>query len=198
MYPENPLQPRQIDFENAVSVKLLQLKGNFEKSAGPNSGKSCVFVEDEGSKIGKITLPLILRERMAASDGLVIVEEALEDRVNVILEDYVFDLGRRYAAIHGAELGMQEHRNHLLDSLSRIGKRLGGERYAQINKLIEAAFAEQGDASLPFHRTWIEWLLTEYYDPMYKHQLEEGRPTAKVLFRGKRDAAIEYCKAYVG
>jgi tRNA 2-selenouridine synthase len=187
-------QPSQIDFENSLSIKLLKLIDKFEKSAGPNSGKACVFVEDEGSRIGSVSLPLVLRERMAASEGVVLVDEALEDRVNVIMEDYGFDLGRRYAAIHGAELGMQEHRDFLLESLSRCRKRLGGERYARVNTLMEAACAEQGGASS--HRALIEWLLTEYYDPMYEYQLEQGRGIGKVLFRGKRDAAIEYCKAY--
>ena len=62
----------------------------------------------------------------------------------------------------------------MFDSLSRIKKRLGGERYKKMNQLMILAFSansivENYDA----HRDWIRLLLVEYYDPMYDFQLEK-------------------------
>jgi tRNA 2-selenouridine synthase len=192
--PEDPEQPSQIDFENSISIRFMKLLDFFEK-AGRN-GKASVFVEDEGNRIGNVNVPLVLRERMHARGGaVVIVDEDLEERVNMVMEDYIFDLGRRYAALFGSD-HMEEHRDFILSGLARCRKRMGGERHDRITSIAVSAFAEQaatGDTSL--HRVWVERILVEYYDPMYEYQLEQSG-VGQVLFRGKRDAVMEYCKAY--
>ena len=85
----------------------------------------------------------------------------------------------------------------LLDDLSRIRKRLGGERQQRVAGLIERAFAEQaarGDNSA--HRDWIRLLLTDYYDPMYEYQM--SRREGRRLFRGTREAVVAYAAAELG
>ena len=194
-WPEDPEQLSQIDFENSLSIGLLKLLDTFEKSG--TKRKASVFLEDEGTRIGKVTVPVVLRERMAVCQGAVIVEESVEERVNVIMEDYIFDLGRRYAVLYGSAQGMEEHSGYLLGGLARCRNRLGGERQDQLSSIMSSAFAEQaatGDTSL--HRVWIESLLVDYYDPMYQYQLEQRSVERKVLFCGNRDAVTEYCKAY--
>ena len=111
-------QPRQIDFENTLSIALMKLLAQGERR---------IYLEDEGRLIGRLYLPEVLREKMGHAPMLV-VEQTLEQRVDVVVEDYVLDLGRRYAALHGED-GAQQHSEKLQQDLTRIRKRLGGERH---------------------------------------------------------------------
>ena len=173
-------QPSQIDFENALSIALLKLL----------AGKQArVFLEDEGRLIGRLYLPESLRERMAGSP-MVVVEQSVSERVDVIVEDYVLDLGRRFQALYG-EQGPALHGQKLQQDLGRIRKRLGGERHQQVSDTMTAAFAAQGGSGdLALHREWIATLLEQYYDPMYEYQLAQRE--GEVLFRGSRDAVIDW------
>lgn len=168
-------QPSQIDFENALAIALLRLE----------SGPGPVFLEDEGRLIGRLALPESLRERMAASP-LLVIEEPLAARVQVLLEDYVVDLGARFRAARGSDASAC-HEERLLGDLERIRRRLGGERQLRIAALLRAAFAEQRrSGSIDAHRAWIERLLVEYYDPMYAHQMAQRR--GERLYAGPRSA----------
>jgi tRNA 2-selenouridine synthase len=169
-------QPSQIDFENALSIALLKLLDGADRR---------IFLEDEGRLIGRIYLPEVLRERMRRAP-LVLVDESIDARVDVVVEDYVLDLGRRYLARLGAA-GAAAHAQKLQDDLSRIRKRLGGERHQLVSGLMAAAFERQwASGDLGGHREWISRLLVDYYDPMYEYQLEQRQ--GQVLFRGDRDA----------
>lgn len=173
-------QPSQIDFENALSISLLKLL---------DAAGSRIFVEDEGRLIGRIYLPEVLRERMRVAP-LALVEESLASRVDVVIADYVVDLGERYQA-RFAEEGSQMHARKLQDDLSRIRKRLGGERYQQVSALMSDAFAAQwSSGDLSGHRAWITRLLEDYYDPMYEYQLQQRE--GRVLFRGDRPAVVNW------
>ena len=171
-------QPSQIDFENALSIVLLRL---LAQSPGP------IFLEDEGRLIGSVALPETLREKMAVAPMLV-VEQSLEDRIDVVIEDYVVDLGRRYRELY-AEDGPRLHSDKLQSDLARIRKRLGGLHYQQVSELMAAAFAQQWqDADLSGHRRWIAQLLQYYYDPMYEFQLSQRAGIQ--VFCGDRQAVI--------
>jgi tRNA 2-selenouridine synthase len=179
-------QPSQIDFENSLSIDLLRLMAEDEPT---------VFLEDEGRLIGRVNLPDRLCEKMQASP-LLVVDEPVEQRVQVILEDYVYDLGERYHRSWG-DGSVVRHRQHLLEGLARIKRRLGGERYATIEKQMMEAFDQQlrrGDQNQ--HRQWIETLLLDYYDPMYEYQMNkrEGR----VLARGNRAGIIALARESIG
>lgn len=174
-------QPSQIDFENAVAIDLLKWS---EKEKGP------LYFEDEGHMIGSLHLPLSFREPMAGAP-MAVVEETLAERVTVVLEDYILDLGQRYIEHYGEDEGRQRHRAALADSLQRIQRRLGGVRYKELSAILEAAFDQQwrsGDVSA--HRDWISSLLADYYDPMYDYQL--GKRGGSVLFRGTRADVIAW------
>jgi len=125
---------------------------------------------------------------------LALVEENLADRVQVILEDYVLDLGSRYAALYG-DGGPERHAEKLQSDLARIRKRLGGERYQQVSDTMTAAFATQAESGeLGLHRDWIGTLLEQYYDPMYDYQLSQRG--GEVLFRGGRAEVIQWARGY--
>ncbi len=171
-------QPSQIDFENVISIEFQQRLLSF----------STVFLEDEGRLIGRLSLPAMLLERMQQAP-MMVVEETVASRVNVVIEDYVMDLGRRYQSSYGEE-GLARHEHNLRASLERIRKRLGGVLYQEIDQLLVDAFSQQRrTASLELHRAWIEALLVKYYDPMYEYQL--SKRDGKVLAAGSRAEVTE-------
>ncbi len=179
-------QPSQIDFENALGIALLKLL---------EGGERRVYLEDEGRLIGRLALPLGLKEKMGLAP-MVLVEEPLEERIEVVLEDYVLDLGRRYAAACGEE-GPRRHRERLQQDLARIRRRLGGLRHAEVGGLLEAAFEQQWrTGSLEGHRAWIACLLEQYYDPMYDYQL--ARREGERLFSGSRREVVTWALAERG
>ncbi len=172
-------QPSQIDFENLISIALLKLL---------DSGAAPIYLEDEGHLIGKLALPDVLRDKMRLAPMLV-VDEPLGSRVEVVLADYVVDLGERYRRQFGAE-GPERHREKLQFDLQRIRKRLGGARHDLLSALMTRAFEEQWQrGDMAGHREWIAALLEKYYDPMYEYQLAQR--SGRQLFQGTRQAVID-------
>jgi len=177
-------QPSQIDFENAVSIAFLQ-------QLARRSGS--VVLEDEGRLIGRLALPENLRQHMQQAP-LLVVDEPLEERVAVILDDYINDLGARYALRHGVVDGPALHRARLLEGLDGIRKRLGGARHQALRATMEQAFDLQHSRGDPeVHRGWIRELLEAYYDPMYSYQLAQREGTE--LFRGNRQQVVDYARS---
>jgi tRNA 2-selenouridine synthase len=175
-------QPTQIDFENALAIALLKLA----QTDGP------VILEDEGRLIGRLALPETLRQRMSEAP-LMVLEYPLADRVQVVLEDYILDLGQRFAAVHGAE-GHTRHRERLLGDLARTEKRLGRERHAELAVQMADAFDEQArSGDIDGHRGWIQRLLAEYYDPMYAYQLSQR--SGEQLCSGDRETLMDYLRS---
>jgi tRNA 2-selenouridine synthase len=176
-------QPTQIDFENLLSIALLKALAGDKKR---------IYLEDEGRLIGRVHLPDVLREKMALSP-MAMVEQSLEERVDVVVADYIVDLGQRYAQLYGEEAGATLHAQKLQDDLSRIRKRLGSERYRHMSIVMAEAFTAQTlNGDLSGHRQWIAFLLEKYYDPMYQYQLEQRQ--GAVLFRGDRDAVTRWAQ----
>jgi len=178
-------QATQTDFENALSIRLLRLLDGDDRD---------ILLEDEGKLIGPICLPAALRERMQSAP-LLVVEEPLEARVDIILDDYIRDLGSRYRQCHG-ERGERFHRRHLLDALARIRKRLGGLLHSRLETRVAGAFAAPAAEREALHRQWIRTLLLEYYDPMYEYQME--RRGGSVLLRGSRREIIACARERTG
>ncbi|HEY6131635.1 MAG TPA: tRNA 2-selenouridine(34) synthase MnmH, partial [Halioglobus sp.] len=175
-------QPSQISFENGVSIALLRLLAQ---------GAGQIFLEDEGRLIGCLALPESLREKMQAAPMLM-VEQSLDERIDVIIEDYVVDLGRRYLELHGED-GPRLHCEKLQADLLAIRNRLIRVRYQEVSDIMAAAFARQwrqGDLSA--HRQWIALLLEKYYDPMYEYQL--SKRTGTTLFSGDRQAVVAWAQ----
>ncbi|MDX1588664.1 MAG: tRNA 2-selenouridine(34) synthase MnmH [Oleiphilaceae bacterium] len=167
-------QPSQIDFENRLYVALMKASQN----QGP------LYLEDEGHLIGRCALPQALTARMKAAP-LMVLEEPLATRVEIILEDYVIDMSRAFMQRDGREPGFVAFRAFLTASLERVKKRLGGERYQRLAAIMnEALEAQWRHGDLDGHRQWIEQLLTRYYDPMYDYQL--SRKAGPVLARGDK------------
>ena len=175
-------QPSQIDFENSISIALLRLLA---------LGGGTILLEDEGRLIGRLSLPESLREKMRDAP-MVIVEESLATRIDVVIADYIVDLGQRYTLLHG-EQGSRLHGEKLQHDLARIRKRLGGQQYQVSSAAMAEAFAAQWrDGDLSGHRIWIGDLLEKYYDPMYEYQL--SRRAGQQLFCGDQQAVVDWAR----
>ncbi len=173
-------QPRQIDFENALSIALMKLLAGGEKR---------IYLEDEGRLIGRLYLPDILQAKMKQAP-MVVVEQTMVQRVDVVVHDYVLDLGKRFATTHG-EQGAVLHAQKMQADLLRIRKRLGGERHQLVSALMNAAFEQQWqNGDLTLHREWVAALLDQYYDAMYDYQL--SLRSGGELFRGTREEVVAW------
>lgn len=178
-------QPSQINFENALAIRLLKLQ---QASSG------CLMVEDESRLIGSLNVPLSLYQAMGQAP-IAVLEEPMELRVDQVKADYVDDLSAEYIAHFGPEEGVQQYAQYMLASLDRVKKRLGGERHQQITAQMQAALdlqLQQGKTDL--HRDWIEAMLGQYYDPMYDYQLDKKKD--RVQFRGNQAAVQEWFSDY--
>ena len=174
-------QPMQIDFENRLAIDLLKQRAR---------GVQQFVLEDEGRMVGSCTVPLALYQGMQEYP-LVWLEGAFEDRVERILRDYVINLCAEFISLHGEENGFRLYAERLLQSLSNIQKRLGGERYQRLLAIMQAALDEQQrSAAVDLHRGWIDGMLREYYDPMYVFQRESK--ASRIEFAGDQAAVIAY------
>lgn len=169
-------QPAQIDFENRLMIALMRQRAAHDHA---------VLLEDESHLIGRCHLPPTLQDRMKASPRIE-VDEPLDSRIQVTLEDFVLNPLAEYRAWYGDAEAQQKLGEELLAALDRIRKRLGGARHQALRAELEHALREQQDRNNPEgHREWIRALLTDYYDPMYDYMLQKRGGT--VLLQGRRD-----------
>ncbi|MBL7016482.1 MAG: tRNA 2-selenouridine(34) synthase MnmH [Kiritimatiellales bacterium] len=174
------VQPTQIDFENRLAWALIQHR---------EAGHRHMILEDEGRHIGRCYLPRPLSLRFEQAP-VIHLEIPFDERVQITFDEYVTAAQAAYAEAFG-ETGLFQWLEDLQGSLQRIRKRLGGERLKRVNLSMQSAFDQQqatGDASL--HKQWVEFLLREYYDPMYDYQLEQKQQ--KIVFAGDARAVREY------
>ena len=148
------------------------------------------MVEAEGRLIGSLCLPLPLWQKMQAAP-CVLLETDLAQRVSIAIDDYVVDLTRRLQTFlprDDAITHLGERHRH---SLYRIRKRLGGVRYEQARKLLDAAVCAHRDHdALDGYRPFVALLLKDYYDPMYDYQLSQR--STRVLLRGDAETLRDW------
>lgn len=173
-------QPTQITFENALAVALL--RRDHESVNAP------IVLEDEGKFIGRCALPEPLLGAMIQAP-LAVVEADLEERVEHSFKNYILDNLADWQQRKG-ESGFTRFSDDLRESLSKLRRRLGGARYAELSALLEQALQAHLNGNEELHREWIRPLLRDYYDPMYAYQLEQK--TERIVFRGTGAEVREY------
>ncbi|WP_163648124.1 tRNA 2-selenouridine(34) synthase MnmH [Modicisalibacter sp. 'Wilcox'] len=173
--------PSQIDFEHAMGLGLLARDG------------ACV-VEDESRHIGNANIPLSFWRGMERAPRIR-VEMPLDWRLARIHKDYIEDLWAIYATQYGEWLGWALMRKQLSGALRRLRKRLGGARLARLARLQELAFREHERGNRQAHEAWLAPLLTEYYDPMYRYQLEK-HDDQHFLHVGDWDSCLAFAEAW--
>jgi tRNA 2-selenouridine synthase len=186
-FGQDPLdhQPTVINWENQVSIELLKHRANFPRKP--------VFVEDEGRRIGRINMPDCLFEKLTRAPRAILQVDT-EMRIRLISEDYILHSWPAYQQAYG-ELAETEFSRFVLDNLARIQKRLGGDRYRRVKQCFARAleiFFAQGSAS-EFH-DGIKILLEQYYDPMYRYQIEKKKP--EIIFEGPENEFLQWSEDY--
>ena len=177
--------PTQVNFENALAIDLLRTR-----DACPNK---TLMLEDEGRRIGAVSIPESFFNTMKKSKA-VVIEMPLSFRIKRILDEYVIEMLSDFEKQYPDD-AFEQFSCYLLESLSRVQKRLGLERYREITSMMEAALQHQKCAEDPSeHEGWISRLLTEYYDPMYAYQM--GNDQEEPLFRGSYDEVLQWIRNY--
>jgi tRNA 2-selenouridine synthase len=172
-------QPRNIDFENAVTIELLR---------HDEAGATCVYLEDEARLIGRVCLPYRLRDAMQQAP-ILILECDMEQRIQHCFDDYVPDLLYRYTQSLGNDAGFDAYCEHHRGSLARIQNRFGDANYKKALELLERALIQhKSNDDTSYYSEFIELLLCEYYDPMYDYQLSKKQE--RVAFKGYADDIV--------
>ncbi len=179
-------QPSQIDFENALAVALLRADATY--------GERALVVEDESKLIGRLLLPLQLQAAMKRSP-YVVLEAPLEARVEHSFSHYILGNLHEWQQSLGEAAGFAAFAAELRQSLHHIQRRLGGERFPQVQALLEQALQEHASGDAVLHREWITVLLRDYYDPMYDYQLRHH--SERIIFRGEAAAMREFILQYI-
>lgn len=177
-------QPSQINFENKLAYKLIQNQAN---------GFQHMLLEDEGVHVGSCYLPKPLFQYFDTGN-LVLLDVPLDRRTEITLDEYVTEAQKEYIAIAGDyDIGMEQWLEYITSSVTRLKKRLGGDRLKTILTMINDAHEKQlqsGDIEL--HKVWIHLFLKDYYDPMYQYQIDTN--TKEIIFRGNEDEVYEFLK----
>ena len=178
-------QPSVIDWENRVSIALLKHRDRFP-------GKP-VFVEDEGRRIGRINMPDYLFGVLLKAPRAILRVDT-ETRIRLISEDYIQRNWPAYQQAYG-DTAEAEFTRFVLDNLARIQRRLGGDRYQQVKRCFESALAVffNNDSVTEFY-PGIQILLEQYYDPMYRYQIEDKKP--EIIFEGPEAEFLAWAENY--
>lgn len=174
-------QPAQLDFENRLAIALLRLH-----HAAPDA---TLILEDESGLIGRCALPHELRDKMDRTP-LVLIESSLKERIEHSYQNYILDKLEEWRRTVGDEQAFSAFADDLQQSLHNIRKRLGGLRHQQLTDIMQQALHDHQRGNPERHRAWIEILLTDYYDPMYDHQL--SKKSERIIFRGSREEVRNY------
>lgn len=180
-------QPSQIDIENQLSIELLKLV---------DADITHILFEDEAPNIGSRNIPISLHAKMKQSP-LILLEESVEDRVEIIFDEYITHSLEQYINSTGASTGFNKWSEQLTTALFKVQKRLGGERFKVLDQIMRNAIQEQinnNDSTL--HKEWIKRLLVDYYDPMYDYQLT--KKTDRVIFQGNQAEIIDFLNKKAG
>ncbi len=152
--PYNGIRTTQQQFENRLATSLMNLKG-----------AKTIFLEGESKRIGWVNLNKNFYEKMTNSD-MVIIKRSENYRIRKILEDY--------------DINDIEFKN----SLERITKKLGGERYKQISEMLE----NHEDEAV------IRELLINYYDKLYTHSISKNKNVIKEIESDDDDLIVSELK----
>lgn len=177
-------QPSQLNFENALAVKMLKA----EQYLSTHPGQRMVF-EDESLLIGRCSLPHMFRQALDASP-VVLLEVDLEARIEHTYRNYILVKLFEWQQEVGEADAFQYFSDDLTRSLERVQKRLGGVRFKDISHQLTDALKQHAAGDPEHHKSWIASLLTEYYDPMYEYQL--AKKQHRIAFRGLSDEVNEY------
>jgi len=175
-------QPSQIDFENSLAYAMVKQM---------EFGHKHIIFEDEGRNVGQSYLPHTLVDTLSKAP-LIILERDIQERVDITLYEYVVSAQQDYID-SGIDDPISSWSSDILESMRRIERRLGGLRYQELIHIFTNAIElQRRDGVLEGHREWVEYLLREYYDPMYDYQISKREN--QILFRGDSEEILSYIR----
>jgi len=176
-------QTSQINFENNLIYQLIQkIEEGF---------KHLVF-EDEGRHIGGVFMPDSFLSIMSEAP-LVILDTPIEERIDITLNEYVIEAQKSYESA-GVENPLAAWQQSIESAMFRIIRRLGNQKHGELTKIFEDALQkQQDDGSFDGYREWVEYLLVQYYDPMYDYQIQKR--SEQIAFRGDAKEVHKYIKS---
>jgi len=178
-------QPTQINFENQLSIAFLK-----QLHAARNA---TILLEDEGDFVGSVAVPQCLRTAMFQAP-MILLESTLEERVERTFDGYVRQLHQEFCEVY-LEEGDARYATFWRERMVRIKRRLGGTRYQAYSDQLESALSSWIEQRREDEfRVLLQMLLKDYYDPMYRYQLEQKKE--RVLFQGDRAAIIDWMQEY--
>jgi len=173
-------QPSQIDFESMLAYALI----NFE-----SRNHRYLVLEHESINIGGVHIPKPVYENFESGERINLVAP-LEERTEITHHEYVELALENYIQLHG-DLGPQKWAEDIRGSLGRIKRRIGDQRYAHASQLFtDALEAYESTGSLDLHKRWVEFLLDEYYDPMYDYQIAKSK--IPLVFSGNKEEVLAF------
>jgi len=170
-------QPSQIDFENALSYKLIQ-----------HESKKPLIIEHESKNVGRLYIPENIYKNMMRGK-LILLETPIQKRIDITYDEYVLKAISEYESFYKDE-GRVRWFEDANNSLDKIQKRLGSKRYLWIKKVFKDAHES---LDLEANKVWIRELLEGYYDKMYDYQIQKS--STPVSFRGDVDEVREYLRS---
>ena len=174
-------QPTPINFENNLAYALVNHRYN---------GYKYMILEDEGRNVGARFLPKPIASYFNSGD-LVILRASLEERVNITMNEYVYQAQANYENVYVDGTGLDHWADYIRESIMKLKKRLGLENCQKILKVFEDAYNNQlAKGNQEKHRGWVEMLLRDYYDPMYEYQLQ--KTTHGIIFEGNKDEVLSF------
>ena len=175
-------QPSQINFENTLAYALIQFEDKNKKN---------LIIEHESHHIGKSFIPTQVYANLM--DGkLIILEAPLEERVEIIFEDYIVNSLKKYQEKY-QENAVSIWSESIANSLKKVQRKLGGELYEELKTIFENALSEHVETgNIEGYKYLIQRLLVKYYDPMYDYQLQ--KTTIEIVFKGNASEINNYLK----
>jgi len=116
--------------------------------------KRVVFVEDEGSSVGKVSVPPLLYAAMRRAPLIVKLVIPLEARLNMLVDDY---------AGEEAKADTENWGPRMEEAITRMGKRLGADT---VRVLLE--YLAAGDVR------GVALMMLQYYDKLYDKHVGNG------------------------
>ena len=159
---EAPEQPSSEHFANLLAVAWRDANRDHHGGqvaaaggGGGGGGRGWLFVEDEDTHIGGVTLPASVYALLRCAPLVVRVVVGERARLRLLVEDYAGDAAR------GPDPGAWLAR--MLASVARLQKRLGGERVAALQAQLVAGEYEG-----------VAKVLIAYYDKLYDAHVANG------------------------
>ncbi len=172
-------QPTQINFENNLAYKFIQKI---------NQGHNNLIFEDEGKYVGKIYIPKKFAQHLTSAP-LIILQTPTQQRVETTFDEYIVQAQKLYNS--SKDYTLDDWAQGMKKAIFRIRKRLGDEKYQVLDNIFENALKKQKQSSsLEGYKEFVQFLLQEYYDPMYDYQIKKR--SNKILFKGTQEEIFDF------